>query len=226
MFFLSELTTVSIITRIIVITVLSGFLGFERTRKRRAAGIRTYIIVSLGATLTMMTAQYQNMCFNLGTDMTRLGAQVISGIGFICAGTIIITNLKTVKGITTAAGLWASACIGIAVGAGYIIGAFIFWFMIIFVLFVVDFLEKKYNHQNSNFNLIILFDSFKSFRKFLKQIKIGGVRVNDVTVLKNIGSAKEISVQISLCCITRILDHDVQIDEFANSEGVLFIEEI
>ena len=98
----------SITVRILLSVIIGGALGFEREQKRHPAGFRTYILVCLGAALVMMTNQYVFETFHTG-DVSRLGAQVISGIGFLGAGTIIITGRNQVRGLTTAAGLWASA---------------------------------------------------------------------------------------------------------------------
>ena len=104
------------------------YIGLERGRKGRAAGFRTYMLVCLGAALTMLLGQYEFEMLNFHwqslsggqtTDVTRFSAQVINGVGFLGAGTIIVTGRQEVKGLTTAAGLWASACVGLAIGAGF-----------------------------------------------------------------------------------------------------------
>lgn len=107
-----------------------GLIGMERGSRHKAAGFRTYMLVCLGAALTMLLGQYQSEmldvywieCANvtgMRTDVTRFSAQVINGIGFLGAGTIIVTGHQAVKGLTTAAALWASACMGLVIGAGY-----------------------------------------------------------------------------------------------------------
>lgn len=117
---LRELNPVSVVVRLLLAVVFGGLLGLERGRRGRAAGFRTYLLVCLGAALTMLLGQYLAGVEGPGPmDVSRLGAQVISGIGFLGAGTILVTDLFQVKGLTTAAGLWASACMGLAVGAGF-----------------------------------------------------------------------------------------------------------
>lgn len=124
---LGDITIWSIITRFILVVICSGVIGIERARRRHAAGLRTYILVGLGAMIVIFTNQYIYEVFNTG-DVARLGAQVISGIGFLGAGTILVTSRSQIKGLTTAAGLWVSACIGLAIGIGFytvaIIGTF------------------------------------------------------------------------------------------------------
>ena len=110
-----EITYGTIFFRLFLSIVIGGVLGLERGRKSRPAGLRTYILVCLGSTVVMMTNQYVSQCMNTG-DPVRMGAQVLSGIGFIGAGSIMKTGRNQVRGITTAAGLWAAACIGLTIG--------------------------------------------------------------------------------------------------------------
>lgn len=105
-------------------TLLSGFIGYEREHSHRPAGFRTHILVSVGSALVMLTSVYIAKEQGLTTDVTRMSAQVLSGIGFLGAGTILREGFS-VKGLTTAASLWAVSCIGIAVGSGFYAGALV-----------------------------------------------------------------------------------------------------
>ena len=147
-----ELNIASVLLRLVLAMAFGGMIGLERGRKHRAAGFRTYMLVCLGSALTSILSQY--LFVQLGTvwaeiavttgkqvDVSRLGAKVYSGIGFLAAGTIIVTGRQEVKGMTTAAGLWASACMGIAIGAGFyecVIIAFVLMFLCIHFLPVVE----------------------------------------------------------------------------------------
>ena len=115
-----EITYLSIIVRIFAATVVGGLIGLERGMKNRPAGLRTYMLVCVGACLIMLTNQYIYQFTGSGDPM-RLGAQVVSGIGFLGAGTIIVTKHNQIKGLTTAAGLWASAGVGLAFGIGFVV---------------------------------------------------------------------------------------------------------
>ena len=128
--YLRELNLFSMMLRVVLAMIVGGIIGFEREKKGRPAGFRTYMLVAVGATLTVILSQYLDLMLhsrwaltaeNVGirTDLSRFGAQVINGVGFLGAGTIIVTGRQEVKGLTTAAGLWASACMGIAIGAGF-----------------------------------------------------------------------------------------------------------
>lgn len=131
------LTLYSVIFRTFLSVLLSGIVGFERGLKNRPAGLRTYMLVSLGACMIMMVNQYVTQAYGVG-DPARLGAQVVSGIGFLGAGTIIVTKHNGIKGLTTAAGLWASACIGLAVGIGLYEVAVSGALMVFFILAVMQ----------------------------------------------------------------------------------------
>ncbi len=124
-FFGGELSVATVLFRFFIAFLLSGIIGFERSRHGRPAGLRTHIIVCLGSTMTALIGQYTCMVLGFSSDPMRVSAQVISGIGFIGAGTILIRGRGHVTGLTTAAGLWTTACIGIATGLGFYSGAVI-----------------------------------------------------------------------------------------------------
>lgn len=109
--------------RLVLAVLIGGLIGMERGRHGRAAGMRTHILVCLGATMTALTGLYVDHVLGGVGDVTRLSAQVISGVGFLGAGMIILKNGSVVTGLTTAAGVWTTATIGIALGYGFYIGA-------------------------------------------------------------------------------------------------------
>lgn len=135
--------------RILMAIVLGGMIGMERGLKNRPAGLRTYMLVCLGACIVMLTNQYVYEAFGVG-DPVRMGAQVVSGIGFLGAGTIIVTARNQIKGLTTAAGLWASACVGLALGIGLyavsIMGS-VAIFVILTLLHELDFHMRRRTKQ-------------------------------------------------------------------------------
>lgn len=127
--YLRELHFASVVVRLALAMLLGGCIGLERGRKRRPAGFRTYMLVCLGAALTvllslyeftMVTGPWSDICAEIGikTDVSRFGAQVINGIGFLGAGAILREGF-TVRGLTTAASVWVVACLGLSVGMGY-----------------------------------------------------------------------------------------------------------
>lgn len=141
-----ELTYLSIVVRICASVIIGGIIGLERGMKNRPAGLRTYMLVCVGSCLIMLTNQYIYQTLGAGDPM-RLGAQVVSGIGFLGAGTIIVTKHNQIRGLTTAAGLWAAAAVGLALGIGFYEAAITAAMAIYFILTVLHFLEARINRK-------------------------------------------------------------------------------
>ncbi|HJA65876.1 MAG TPA: MgtC/SapB family protein [Candidatus Mediterraneibacter cottocaccae] len=183
------LTPFAVILRICLAVLCGGVLGIERGKANQAAGMRTYILVCLGAALVMMTGQYMFVEFNSG-DPARLGAQVVSGIGFLGAGSIIVEGHTKVRGLTTAAGLWTAACIGLSIGIGFYLGAII---STVFIYLVVSKFKVISNHFTHNDMWLRLYVEFKSVNNLLdlysfldgSGMQIGDVVINDEHSKKN-----------------------------------------
>ena len=115
---------ISVVVRLLVAAVSGGIVGFERGLKGRPAGLKTFSLVCIGAAMVMVTNEYIMLFISGGSgDAARMAAQVISGIGFLGAGTIMVTGANQVKGLTTAAALWVTAALGIMIGTGFYFGA-------------------------------------------------------------------------------------------------------
>jgi len=133
----------SIVLRVVCCIVCGGVVGIEREWRHRTAGFKTHILVCLGSCICMITGQFACSYFELTSiDPTRIGAQVVSGIGFLGVGTIIVTKDNKVKGLSTAAGLWVSACIGLAIGIGFYEIALISTICVVALFLVVKHLKK------------------------------------------------------------------------------------
>ncbi|MBE7066292.1 MAG: MgtC/SapB family protein [Ruminococcaceae bacterium] len=142
-----ELNIQSLIIRCLLTMVLSGVIGLQRGRHGRAAGLRTHVLVSLGGALTVMLGLYTTQILGFSSDPLRVGAQVISGIGFLGVGTILVKGDAKITGLTTAAGLWATAAIGMAAGAGFYEGAVIVAALMIITFTIFIKLEIKINRN-------------------------------------------------------------------------------
>lgn len=164
----------------------------ERGRKRHPAGFRTYILVCLGSTLVMMTNQYVYQTFHAG-DIGRLGAQVVSGIGFLGAGTIIITGRNQVRGLTTAAGLWAAACIGLAIGIGFYEGAIIGGITIFFVMSILHKLDDVMRKKSTVLQLYLEFENPVGLGAFINLAKENQLEVSDIQIIKNKNMGKKMT---------------------------------
>ena len=122
---LRDVNLLSVFLRMLLACACGAAVGLERSAKNRPAGFRTHILVCLGASVASLSGLYLYLVMELPTDATRIAAQVISGLGFIGAGTIIVTKRLDIKGLTTAAGLWVTGIIGLAIGAGFYEGGII-----------------------------------------------------------------------------------------------------
>jgi putative Mg2+ transporter-C (MgtC) family protein len=137
-YMLSQVNIASIAFRLFLSIILCGAIGMERGLRNRPAGFMTYLLVGCGSALIMITNQYIATIYT-NVDPTRMASQVVSGIGFLGAGTIITTSKNEIRGLTTAAGIWAAAAVGLAVGIGFYGGAII---GSIFIIFSLMYLKK------------------------------------------------------------------------------------
>nr|WP_243276507.1 MgtC/SapB family protein [Clostridium saudiense] len=217
---------VSIILRLTMAVIFGGIIGYGRERERRPAGLRTHILVSIGATLAMITNIYMCKIYNGYTDPTRLGAQVISGIGFLGAGTIIVTGKNKVRGLTTAAGLWACACMGLAIGAGFYSGAIIGCLFISAVTVALANIDKKINRNSRNITLYILVNSTTAASRLLQDIQIKNVKISDIEISNNNVSSNDLIGILLGLKISREVCHYDFIESITNKNEVIFLQEI
>lgn len=137
--------------RICLAVLFGGIIGFERGLHGRTAGLRTHILVCIGSTLTALVGLYSVQSLGLSGDPLRVGAQVISGIGFLGVGTIILRNREHAKGLTTAAGLWATACMGLTIGIGFYTAAIVSFVMIMVTISIFFHIDRKIKNHHPTF---------------------------------------------------------------------------
>ena len=185
-----ELNTASILLRLFCAILFGGLIGLEREQKHKQAGFRTYMLVCLGAALTVLLSQYESLMLSTRwaaaasvgpqTDVSRFGAQVINGIGFLGAGAVIVTGRQQVKGLTTAAGLWASACMGLAIGAGFY-ECMILGFILIFLsIKLLPYLENATIERSRNMILYTEFSRLEDVDDIISQVRRLDVHIYDV----------------------------------------------
>lgn len=189
--YLRQFNLASVLLRLTLAVVCGGLIGVNREHKRRPAGFRTYMMVCMGAALSMILGQYEDTMLHTllsgafgtvgqPTDVTRFGAQVINGIGFLGTGTILITEQREVKGLTTAAGLWATACMGLAIGAGFYEGVFLSFVCIFLSIKVLPFVELFLLSRSRNMNLYVELTSLERLKDFITLTKAIGIQIFDV----------------------------------------------
>ncbi len=153
--YLRDFNAVTVAIRLLLAMVLGGTIGLERGKQGRAAGMRTHILVCLGSALAAMIGFYATDVLGYSNDPLRIAAQVISGIGFLGVGTIMLKGRFQIVGLTTAAGLWTAAAVGLALGAGFYEGALITFFCSVLTVTVVHRLEYKINKKYSRFGMYV-----------------------------------------------------------------------
>ena len=223
--YLSEVNVVSTFLRLSLAMICGGVLGMERGKKNRPAGFRTYMLVCVGATLVMLTNQY--ICNVYGTgDPARLGAQVISGIGFLGAGTIIVTGRNRVKGLTTAAGLWADACVGLAIGIGFYSGAIIGCMLILIAMSVMHRLDDRMTANARNLDLYMEFQKMADLGVFMSKIKEFGMKISEIEMTKS-NNTEDVGVAVLMTIkMEKRRPHTEIVQLFSQIEGVLYLEEL
>ncbi len=187
---LRGLNEISITLRFVLAVICGGLIGIERESKHRPAGFRTHTLVCIGAALTVMTSQYLLTLKELSpdnfiSDPARIGAQVIAGIGFIGAGTIVVTKRRQVKGLTTAAGLWASAIMGLAIGVGCYEVALYATFLILMAELVFAKIEWRIVKNARDMNIYVEIRETIGLTTVIDEIKRNGASVVDVEITKS-----------------------------------------
>ncbi len=186
-------TMPALVIKILLAVFFGGLIGLERGHKHRAAGSRTYMIVCLGAALTMILSHYETYIMrNLWeeiarmldkqVDVSRYSAKVVSGIGFLGAGTIIVTGRQEIKGLTTAAGLWASACMGLAIGSGYYECAILGFLLILLTTVVLEKISSWVISNARNMDLYVEFEKIENLGEIINTFKELNIQIFDVDI--------------------------------------------
>ena len=222
---LSELEVLTAF-KLLLATVFGGLIGLEREIKGRPAGMKTFSLVCIGSTLVMITNEYISVNLSLTGDSARMAAQVISGIGFLGAGTIMVTRQNQIRGLTTAAALWVTAALGIAIGTGFYFGAFAGIVVINVTSFIYRFVDRKIVEFSPNMKIYIegvdeefmlrLLDYFKS-----NNIKILSVHRRPETIWYKEDSCAMIEMDFG-----KRQAHQAVLAELRELEGLRYIEEI
>lgn len=222
---LKELNMISVAVRLVLSLLCGGILGVERGRKKRPAGFRTYMLVCMGATLVMITNQYITEVYG-GTDPARMGAQVISGIGFLGAGTIIVTGRNRVKGLTTAAGLWAAACVGLSLGIGFYTGAIIGCILIFIVMALLQGLDDWVMASTKVINLYVEFDQMADVGMFIRFAKDQGFRISDLELTRANGIEDRGTAILCTLRLPKKRPHAEILQMLSTVERVRYVEEL
>lgn len=226
--YLRGLNFLSIIFRFMLATICGSVIGIERGKNSHAAGLRTHIVVCIGGAAAIMINQYLNIYINPGSDPARMGAQVISGIGFLGAGTIMVTGhnrSQQVRGLTTAAGLWASACMGLAIGIGFYEGAIIMCLFLFVVIAVLTKLDDRYLKKSSSLSLYMEYIDSTPLSDILKTLRSADWRMTNVETYSRTAAERRAILLDIHCSRGRNCQDDV-IELLQDVEGVLYVDKL
>jgi putative Mg2+ transporter-C (MgtC) family protein len=221
---LEDVNPISVVLRLVLAVVIGGVIGLERGARSHPAGFRTHMLVCVGACLAMLTNEFVYENISEMTDPTRLGAQVITGVGFLGVGTILVTGRHRIRGLTTAAGLWASACTGLAIGIGFYFGAITAAVLIFMALAFFPAIESKILQRSRSLELYVEMDSLKGVHALLEYLRGCGVKILDT----HFNSPALISGSVGLHMSLRLQDNtrEAMLKNIENQEGVLIVEEL
>ena len=224
---LGQLNVWSITIRVFLAAIFGGIIGVERTTKKHAAGLRTYILVCIGSCMIMLINIFIVASYGDG-DIGRMGAQVISGIGFLGAGTIIITSRSRIKGLTTAAALWACAAMGLSLGVGFYTLAIIGFIIIFIALTFFPVIENYFSKHTSNYEIHIEFEKSENLREFIKYVRERNLKIKALE--KNLAyESSGLSVYTIYLSHERefkIQSHKDVIEDIKKLDYVHYVEEI
>lgn len=212
----------NILIRVIAAAILGGIIGLDRGMKHRGAGTKTITIVCLGATLVMLTEQYIQTYLPGLANMNRLAAQVISGVGFIGVGTIIISRHR-VRGLTTAATLWASACVGLAVGIGFVEGGILITAMMLFSLHILPYVERFAARHSRYCNVFVDLEGSRDLHKVIQKLKESDIVIDSMDMSESRAPGAGISVHMVLFVKKSVAREDIY-DIFMKSDGVVAVD--
>lgn len=183
--------------RILLSCLCGFFIGYERSRRQKDAGIRTHVMVALGSTLVMVVSKYgfaDSLAMGMNADATRIASNVVTGVGFLGAGTIFVKDVS-IKGLTTAAGIWATAGIGLAIGSGmYILGITATIFMVIFQFVLHRYFSRLEN--TSNEFTVVLVDKRGSVNAFKEKLAEKNINIEKCKMTRNHDSTITLDVTV------------------------------
>lgn len=234
---LRHLSIESVLFRLFLAMIFGGAIGLEREKKNRPAGFRTYMVVCLGATLTMILGQYELYmietqwlsnanAIGTKTDITRFAAQVINGVGFLGAGTILITGRQQVKGLTTAASLWASACMGLVIGATFYECAFLAFFLIVTVMKLLPKVEAILMEKARNMNVYVEIYSLDGINEVISCLKSLNIQIYEVDIEREKNSQLKYPNAVFSIRLNRHQSHTEVVALLSKLECISAIKEI
>lgn len=223
---LQEISILSIFARMLLAVLCGGLIGLEREYKRRPAGFRTHILICLGAAMTTLTSQYLFLYMHYYTDMARLGAQVVAGIGFIGAGTIIVTRRQHVKGLTTAAGLWTAAIVGLCIGSGFYEGGL--WTTGLVLLAELLFLKLEYFMQKNTpeVNVYMEYSNQQCVSSVISLLQSEKIKIVNMEIMRTVANENGMANALLLLRLVKKTNLSSLLARIEAIQGISCVEEL
>ena len=219
-----EVTYLAIALRIVLAVLCGGALGLERGLKHRPAGMRTYMLVCVGACLIMLTNQYLFQTTQVGDPM-RLGAQVVSGIGFLGAGTIVVTRYNQIKGLTTAAGLWSAAGVGLALGVGFYEAALLAGVAIFVVMTLLQRWDDNLHSKTRAVEIYVELAEGTTVGYFIKKVRELELEISNIQ-MEQVATDSNSRGMIATLKAKKRGKHEDLMEKIRQINGVRYLEEL
>ena len=222
--FLRQPDLLGMTVRVLLALLCGGLIGIERAGKRRPAGFRTHILICLGAAMTTATSQYMYLVMHYPISMSRMGAQVIAGVSFIGAGAIIMTKWQRVRGLTTAAGLWVAAIVGLCCGAGFYEGAAYTTFLVLVAEVFFSKLEFRLLRDIREVNVYVEYTRTACLEEIVTRCHWMGAKIVDLEVTRKNGQDSVSCAVLSLLSQQGMEKEEI-LRELSHLEGVQAVAE-
>ena len=212
--------------RLVLATLCGSLIGWERVVRRHSAGIRTFALVSLGSAVSTVLNLYLAILPNMGADVSRIPAGVVSGIGFLGAGTIIVTGRNQIKGLTTAASLWVASCMGMAFGAGYVFVGFVCFALVMIANVVLVHVSQQIEENSRYVSIYIEVEETNGVKKLRKKFSEMGYSISSMNKTKDKTlSGSDTALMIELDFGSKH-SHQELLEALNNLDFVSYVEEV
>ena len=222
--YFTEWTWQNILIRIFAALIIGAVIGIDRGAKRRGGGARTTITVCLGSAMVMLIEQYLERIYGGNVNVTRIAAQVVSGVGFLGAGSILVSGHQ-IKGLTSAASIWTCACVGLAIGIGFIDGAAVLTLCWLLGVHIVPFIEDKLYKHSKYMTLYIELEDGKAITAVSRRLKDDECVIDTFDVDKPKAKGQKFQV-VTTFKMPRHINKEEYLRLIQDMKGVLSVTEV
>lgn len=216
----------AVVIRLAIATAFGSLIGWERLVRHHSAGIKTFSLVSLGSAVATILNIYLAALPNMDADVSRIPAGVVSGIGFLGAGTILVTGRNQIKGLSTAASLWVTSCMGMAIGAGYMVVGVACFALVVFANIVLYRFSNAVENRSKYMSIYVEVSKTRGITKLTKELGELGFEVTSMTktrekTIQNTDTALILDIDLD-----KRRSHQEVLSILSELEYVSYIEEV